>query len=45
MNISKEGSKRQANWLEQINESTINSLLGRNLEYPKQLLEVYSLHS
>ena len=41
MNISKEGSKRQANWLEQINESTINSLLGRNLEYTKQLLELY----
>ena len=41
MNISKEGSKRQANWLEQMNENTIKSLLGRNLENTKQLLEAY----
>ena len=41
MNISREGSERQANWLEQINENTIKNLLGDNLENTKNLLEVY----
>ncbi len=43
MNISKDGSERQAGWLEQINEESIKKLLGRNIEYTKNLLEIYRM--
>ena len=43
MNISKDGSERQAGWLEQINEDSIKKLLGRNIEYTKNLLEIYRM--
>jgi asparagine synthase (glutamine-hydrolysing) len=39
MNISKNGSERQARWLEQINENVIKDLLGNNIEYTRNLLE------
>ena len=38
MNISKDGSERQALWLEQINEDTIKKLLGNNIKHTKDLL-------
>ena len=41
MNTSKNGSERQAGWLEQINENTVKGLLGSNLEYTRDLLEEY----
>ena len=39
INSSKNASERQAGWLEQINENTINKLFGSNIEFTKDLLE------
>jgi asparagine synthase (glutamine-hydrolysing) len=41
MNVSKDGSQRQAGWLEQINEESIKKLLGSNIEHTKNLLDIY----
>jgi len=41
MNISKDGSLRQAGWLEQINEDSIKKLFGVNIENTKNLLDLH----
>jgi len=40
-NVSRDGSQRQAGWLEQINEENIKLLLGQNIQSTKYLLEVH----
>jgi len=40
-NISRDGSKRQAGWLEQINEESIRILFGQNFNSTSNLLEVH----
>lgn len=41
INASREGSERQANWLEQINENTIKDLFGNHYWHTKDLLDIH----